>query len=339
MIHDCKKNTISIIRLGKLPEDEVNQVLYLANEIQKKFHFEYCDEVFPLDDEYILQNGGYDLCNATKSLVNKVKYKKLPRPLIVLSAEALGVAEYGSEPDWFYFSSKEEDYDPNITVMSIQPLKYLPKNRTLQDYLLMMLATFILTQYGNFPFHNDTRGCLLDYCNELSEMERCFITGSLCDECLIMLQKIERQGKMSSEDIAATFRLLNRSVNKKYCFIAMPFEDRFNNIKDLISNTLTEIGWFVRRADDIVFPRLIATKILREILTSDLVIANLTSFNPNVFYEVGLTHAIGNDLLLITQEKNTPIDLKDEQTIFYQIDNLETLKRGIIKSIGSMNIN
>jgi len=335
MIHDCKKNTINVIKLGKLPVDEVNQVLFLANQIQKKFYFNYLDEILPLDEKYKLQNGSYDLCAATRHLVGRVKYKKLPRPLIVLSSEALGVKEYENEPEWFYFSSKEEEYDPDITVMSIQPLKYLPNNRTLQDYLLMMLATFILTQYGDFSFHNDTRGCLLDFCDELTEMERCFMTGSLCDECLILLQKIERQGKMSSEEIAATFRLLNRSINKKYCFIAMPFEDQFNKIKTLISDSLTEIGWFVKRADDIVFPRLIATKILREILTSDLVIADLTSFNPNVFYEVGLTHALGNDLLLITQEKTTPIDLKDEQTIFYKLADLDRLKNAIIKSIGN----
>lgn len=337
MIHDCSKKIINVIKLGKLPVDEVNQVLFLANQIQKKFHFEYLSQELPLEEKYKLQNGGYDLCKATKNLVFKAKYKKLPRPLIVLSSEALGSSENSSDPDWFYFSSKEEDYDADITVMSIQPLKYLAKNRRLQDYLLMMLATFIFTQYADYSFHDDTRGCIFDYCDELSEMERCFVIGSLCDECLSRLQKIERQGKMSSEEIAATYRLLNRSLSRKYCFIAMPFGPEFDKIKEIITSTLTGIGWFVKRADDIVFPRLITSKILREILTSDVVIADLTTFNPNVFYEVGLTHSLGNDLLLITQEKSTPIDLKDEQTIFYSKDDLSGLKTELLKTIGNSN--
>ncbi len=151
---------------------------------------------------------------------------------------------------------------------------------------------------------------------------------------MILLQKIERQGKMSSEEIAATFRLLNRSINKQYCFVAMPFEEQFDKIKDTISETLTDIGWFVKRADEIVFPRMITTKILQEILTSDLVVADLTNLNPNVFYEIGLTHALGNDLILITQENATPIDLKDEQTIFYSKNELNNLKNAIRKSVG-----
>lgn len=337
MIHDCNKKIISVIKLGKLPIDEVTQVLFLANQVQKKFLFEYSNEELPLDEKYKLENGGYDLCRATKSLVSKSKYRKLSRPLIVISAEALGRRENGTEPDYFYFLSKEDDYDPNITVISIQPLKYLPKTRSLQDYLLMLLSTYILTQYGDFSFHDDTCGCLFDYCDELSDMEQCFLNGSLCEDCERRLQNIIRQGNMSLEEVSAAIRLLNRSVRKKYCFIAMPFNPKYDDVKTTISNTLTEIGWEVYRADEIIFPRFIISKILLQILTCDLVIADLTGSSPNVFYEVGFTHSLGNDLILLTQEDKIPIDLAHEQTIYYQGTELTKLKDNLKKSI-SLNI-
>lgn len=64
-------------------------------------------------------------------------------------------------------------------------------------------------------------------------------------------------------------------------------------------------------------------------------IADLTGGNPNVAYEVGLTHALGNDLLLITQDP-APIDLKNEQTIFYQADKLQALGSAVQRGAGSV---
>jgi len=60
--------------------------------------------------------------------------------------------------------------------------------------------------------------------------------------------------------------------------------------------------------------------ILKEILTSDL-IADLTNSNPNVFYEGGLAHRLGNDLLLLTQVKESHL-ISKMRTIFYDADQL-----------------
>jgi len=47
------------------------------------------------------------------------------------------------------------------------------------------------------------------------------------------------------------------------------------------------------------------------ILNARVLIAELTGKNPNVFYELGLAHAQGKDVILLTQSINdVPFDLR-----------------------------
>jgi hypothetical protein len=335
MLHTCQRETVTFLQLGSLDTSEVEQVLWRANELQHAFYFDFdfYKRRLPLDEKYKLPNGGYDLCGAVEALFKTRKYKNLPRPLIIISAEPLGDTDHPIEPDYFYFCSQDDD-DPKVTIMSTQPLSYLPKNRTLENYLFMMLSNYILSTYGNVSYHKISRGCMLDYCDDLSDAENCLRAGELCPDCEVELQK-RKPNQISFEQVAAALRFFNRAAGRKYCFVMMPFNNTFDPVYEVIRQALTEIGWKVKRADEIAYPRLITNLILKEILTSDLVIADLTNFNPNVFYEVGLTHSLGNDLLLLTQEEKNPFDLANEHTIFYSLRELEKLKKAIQRSAGS----
>ncbi len=336
MIHNCKKETITFVQLGPLDTSSVEQVLYRANELQQTFSFKadfsrYC---LPLDEKYKLANGGYDLCGAVKhAMLQTRKFKKLPRPIVILSSALFGDAAYPNDPEAFYFSSQEDDYDPQVTIISTQPSEELAAF-TLQSYLFMMLSAYILSIYANISYH-DRRGCILDYCDEWSNEDNCLRSGTLCGECEVEIHKRVRRNQISLESIAAAVRLFNRAIGKKYCFVVMPFVAGLDCVYETIRDALEEKGWQVKRSDEVLLPRLITDSILREILTSDLVIADLTGSSQNVAYEVGLTHALGNDLLLLTQDP-LPFDLKNEQTVFYRLDDLKKLKLAIQRGVGSV---
>jgi hypothetical protein len=52
-----------------------------------------------------------------------------------------------------------------------------------------------------------------------------------------------------------------------------------------------------------------------------LIVADVTGKNPNVFYELGLAHTIGKDVIIITQsDDDVPFDLKYLRYIKY-VDN------------------
>ncbi len=100
--------------------------------------------------------------------------------------------------------------------------------------------------------------------------------------------------------------------------MVMPFNKTLKPVYRVVSQALRADGWIVQRADEIVRPRRITDAIMQAILISDLVVADLTGSNPNVFYELGLAHATGCDVILLTQERRIPFDVTTESTIFYK---------------------
>jgi hypothetical protein len=50
-------------------------------------------------------------------------------------------------------------------------------------------------------------------------------------------------------------------------------------------------------------------------------VADLTSKNPNVFYELGMAHAMGKEVVLLAQSlDDVPFDLRPVRTIIYDND-------------------
>jgi hypothetical protein len=52
-----------------------------------------------------------------------------------------------------------------------------------------------------------------------------------------------------------------------------------------------EFGYIVKRADEDADPGMITDRLISDIINAELVIADLTGLNPNVFYELGIRHA------------------------------------------------
>ncbi len=51
---------------------------------------------------------------------------------------------------------------------------------------------------------------------------------------------------------------------------------------------------------------------------ADLLVADLTGRNPNVFYEVGIGHALGKPVLLLAQSlDDIPFDLRHRRVLLY----------------------
>ena len=106
---------------------------------------------------------------------------------------------------------------------------------------------------------------------------------------------------------------------KPTAFVIMPFSDDFDEIyKGFLVETLSEAGFEVSRADDIQSAQNILKDIVRGIEKSDLIVADLTDSNPNVFYELGLAHALNKPVIMLSQEiEDLPFDLKSYRVIPY----------------------
>jgi len=106
---------------------------------------------------------------------------------------------------------------------------------------------------------------------------------------------------------------------KPFVFVLMPFNEDFDDIYKLgIKEAAKEVGAYAERVDEQIFNEGILERIFNQISKADVIVADMTGRNPNVFYEVGYAHALGKIVLLLTQKADDiPFDLKHKQHIIY----------------------
>lgn len=113
---------------------------------------------------------------------------------------------------------------------------------------------------------------------------------------------------------------------KPFIFVLMPFDKVFSDIYQFgIKGAAEDIGAYAERLDDQIFTDGILDRIFNQINRADVIVADMTGRNANVFYEVGYAHALGKIVLLLTQDaEDIPFDLKHRQHVVYgqSIDSL-----------------
>jgi hypothetical protein len=87
------------------------------------------------------------------------------------------------------------------------------------------------------------------------------------------------------------------------CFIVMPFgvQDLEDLYSEFILPVLADCRLDCARGDDIFGSNVVMDDVRAAIAMADLVIADLSGQNPNVFYEVGIAHTLGKPVLPLSQ--------------------------------------
>jgi len=103
------------------------------------------------------------------------------------------------------------------------------------------------------------------------------------------------------------------------CFVIMPFGGWFDDyFESIYKPALEEAGLRVNRADDLYRPSTIVNDIWTYTQSAKLILADLSNKNPNVFYELGLAHALAKPAILITESiEDVPFDLRALRVIEY----------------------
>ncbi|MFH1891096.1 MAG: nucleoside 2-deoxyribosyltransferase [Candidatus Zixiibacteriota bacterium] len=106
---------------------------------------------------------------------------------------------------------------------------------------------------------------------------------------------------------------------KPFVFVLMPFSEEFDDIYKLgIRPACENAGAYAERVDEQIFIGSITQRVYNQISKADVIVAEMTGRNPNVFYEVGYAHALGKAVVLLAQDaKDIPFDLKDYPHIIY----------------------
>lgn len=122
-------------------------------------------------------------------------------------------------------------------------------------------------------------------------------------------------------------RNFSASLNDLYAvcmhtaFIVIPFKESWSDdVTYGIKSVCENLGIDAKRADDLFDTQQTITQdIIKGICQAELVIVDITVYNPNVFYELGIAEALGKDIILLHQKdgQKIPSDISNKRYLSY----------------------
>ncbi len=126
-------------------------------------------------------------------------------------------------------------------------------------------------------------------------------------------------------DTSEQLKKLGRTVSIAQgdsCFVVMPFAKPIgDHYEKIYEPAITKAGLKPIRADNEIFGTgKIIDQIWSGINAARVLVAELTTRNPNVFYELGLAHALRKPVVLVSSNENdVPFDLQHIRVIYYDV--------------------
>jgi response regulator RpfG family c-di-GMP phosphodiesterase len=201
----------------------------------------------------------------------------------------------------------------------IQSLKF--------DFAIVDLKIDYISDYGGIDV-------MLDL-NRIQPKTKIIVLSAweLNDEIKKKLEKVDYTGYISKggkknyiEALIEELENIDSIDIKKRCFVIMPFsetkrcsDEEWNDIyNNTIKKAIEKSGFsYLCSRSNLTIGNIIKD-ILDNLNRADVVIADLTDKNPNVYYELGVRHALRDSTILITQSiDDVPFDLRPYALIEY----------------------
>lgn len=105
------------------------------------------------------------------------------------------------------------------------------------------------------------------------------------------------------------------------CFVLMPFGEWFDRYyKDIYVPAIKEAGFEPLRADSLFNSGSVIEQIWQQIRKAKVLLADLTGKNPNVFYELGLAHAVPKPVVFVAGSiEDVPFDVRHLRVVTFEV--------------------
>jgi hypothetical protein len=126
------------------------------------------------------------------------------------------------------------------------------------------------------------------------------------------------------EDEIRKIKSISKSRKENGVFVVMPFALNYDSIYRYIQEVAVTMGKVCQRVgQNLTYGANadIVSDIYHSLQNTELVIAELSGSNPNVYFEIGLSHAWQKNVVLIANRseiKNIPEILSEDRIIFYE---------------------
>ena len=114
-------------------------------------------------------------------------------------------------------------------------------------------------------------------------------------------------------------------VDRARVFCVMPFSETWSDTvwRSCIEVAVEGAQLKSKRGDTTLRTGSLIKNVWNQILESGCVVADLSAPNPNVYYELGMAHALGRDIFVMVQKGiDLPADIKGAHYLEYDLDNL-----------------
>jgi hypothetical protein len=164
------------------------------------------------------------------------------------------------------------------------------------------------------------------------ELRRRQAKSSLAREEYELLNELVARMPQYAKDVVDLAELL---VTPRNVFPIMSFKREFRDISASYREVCKEFGFNAERTDESDSSERIIPRIENGIRHAAFVIADLTEYSPNVFYEVGFAQGLGKEVIA-TARKGTqlPFDFSDVPIVWWELQ--EDLKEGLRKRIAAL---
>ena len=116
-----------------------------------------------------------------------------------------------------------------------------------------------------------------------------------------------------------SFGPVEMTIESPLAFVVMPFSEPFTRLyEDIIKPVANEMGFRAHAVSEVYRPGIILEDIRQGIAEAKVVIVEITSDNPNVYYELGYAHGLNKPTILLADRgKRPPFDISSYRVIFY----------------------
>jgi len=119
--------------------------------------------------------------------------------------------------------------------------------------------------------------------------------------------------------LPSVFGIPKRPDQPPDVFVVMPFAVEMDSVFTRIKSVGESLGLKVERGDEAFTANVVMEDVWSSISFARLVVADCTGRNANVFYEIGLAHAIGKITIPVSQKiADIPFDIGHRRVIVYE---------------------
>lgn len=138
------------------------------------------------------------------------------------------------------------------------------------------------------------------------------------------------------------FRDFTVAAREPRIFVVMQFGEPYDTLyKEVIQPVSKSSGFHAFRGDDVFRPGVILQDIRRGIVESNVIVAEITPVNANVFYELGYAHALEKPTILLANRnvEKLPFDISGYRVIFYDdtIGGKKSVEEALRKHLASIS--